>query len=189
MCCVDEIPVDPAAFDHHVEDAVGQRAIAAGAHRQEEIGSARNRRHARVDDDDLRAVVARSPDIVGQDREAFADVRSGDDDGLRQRNIAPRIGRAIDAEGHLVRGAGADHAEAAVVVDIGRASATRANLPIRYAFSFVIDAPPSMANASRPYCAWISADAPRRCDSELHPMWLRENRRRVRISGASRRSG
>ena len=36
--------------------------------------------------------------------------------------------------------------------------ATRANLPIRYAFSFVIEAPPSMAKASRPYCDLNFAD-------------------------------
>ena len=43
-----------------------------------------------------------------------------DDDGLGQRNIAPGIGRAIDAERHLVGGACADHAKPAVVIDVGR---------------------------------------------------------------------
>ena len=77
VCVFDELRIDPSALDHHVQDSVGQRAVAAGTHRQEEVRRARDRRHARIDDDDLCAVVARSPDVVGQDREALADVRAG----------------------------------------------------------------------------------------------------------------
>ena len=121
VCASMKLRIDPSAFDHDVEDSVGQRAVASGTHRQEEVCGARDRRHAGIDDDDLCAVVARSPDVVGQDREAFADVRPGDDDRLRQRNVAPWIGGAVDAERHLVGGACADHAEPAVVVDVGRA--------------------------------------------------------------------
>jgi hypothetical protein len=76
--------IDPATFEHHVEDSVGQSAIASRTHRQEEICSTGNRRHSGVDDDNPGAVVASSPDVVRQDREAFPNVRPGNDDRLGQ---------------------------------------------------------------------------------------------------------
>ena len=60
--------VDPAALDHDVQHGVEDADVAAGAHRDEEVGGARDRRHARVEDDDLGAVLARPPEVVGGDR-------------------------------------------------------------------------------------------------------------------------
>ena len=94
-----------------------------GLDRQEQVAGARDRRDARVDDDDLRARLARLPDVVGGDRRALGDVRAGDPDHLGAEHVGPRVGRAVDAERLLVRRAGADHAEPAVVVDVRRLQA------------------------------------------------------------------
>ena len=117
----DKTLIDPAALDHHVENPIGKRAVASGFHRQKEIGRARNRRHARIDNDDLSAVVPRAPDVVGQDGKAFTDVRTTDHHRFSQRDVAPRIRSSIDAKRHLVCRSGADHAETPVVIHVGRA--------------------------------------------------------------------
>ena len=98
-----------------------------GPHRQVQVGVAGDRRHARVDDDQLPAVVAAPPEIVGGDRRALGDV------GARRRSTTSPcgmslhgIGRAVDAEGQLVGRARGDHAEPAVVVDVARAQRRRA---------------------------------------------------------------
>ena len=69
------------------------------------------------------ALLARLPEVVGGDRRALGDVRAGDPDHLGADHVGPRIGGAIDAERLLVGGAGADHAQPAVVVDERRLQA------------------------------------------------------------------
>ncbi len=115
----DEVAVDPAALDHHVEHPVEDADVTARAHRDEEIGGAGDRRHARIEHDDLRAVLPRLPEVVGRDRRALGDVRAGDEDHLRLRDVAPRVGAAVDAENLLRGSGGGHHAEPAVVVDVG----------------------------------------------------------------------
>ena len=66
---------------HSVEDA----DVAAGAHRDEQVCIARDRRHARIEHDELRAVIARLPEIVGSDRCALGDIRARDKNHLRFR--------------------------------------------------------------------------------------------------------
>src|SRR5207248_325292 len=83
----------------------------------------------RVDDDHLPAVLAGLPDVVRGDRRALRGVRPGDEHDLGLEDVVPRIRAAVDAEGLLVRGAGADHAEAAVVVDVLRLQADPGELP------------------------------------------------------------
>ena len=68
----------------------------------------------------LRAVLPRLPEVVGGDRRALGDVRAGDEDHLGLRDVAPRVGAAVDAEDLLRGGRGRDHAQPAVVVDVGR---------------------------------------------------------------------
>ena len=94
-----------------------------GLDRQEQIAGARDRRDPRILDDDLRALLARLPDVVRGDRRALGDVGARDPDDLGADHVGPRIRRAIDAERLLVRGARADHAEPAVVVDERRLQA------------------------------------------------------------------
>ena len=100
-----------------------------GLHRQIQIAGAGDRRDARILDDDLRALLARLPDVVGRDRRALGDVRAGDPDHVGADHVGPRVRRAVDAERLLVRGAGADHAQPAVVVDERRLQADARELP------------------------------------------------------------
>ena len=120
---LDELVIEPVVLDHEVKDAVEQRHVAAGLHRKEEIRGARDRRDARIDHDDLPAVLARLPDVVRGDRRALRGVRSGDQHDLGVQDVVPRIGAAVDAERLLVRRAGADHAQPAVVIDVFRLQA------------------------------------------------------------------
>ena len=118
---VDERVIEPVVLDHQVQDAVEERGVAARLDRQEQIAGPRDRRDARIDDDDLRPVLAGLPDVVGRDRRALGDVRAADPDHLGAEDVAPGVCGAIDAERLLVARRGADHAEPAVVVDVRRA--------------------------------------------------------------------
>ena len=69
---------------------------------QKQIAGARDRRDARIDDDDLGAMLARLPDVIGGDRRALGDVGAADPDDLGLENVAPWIGGAVDAERFLV---------------------------------------------------------------------------------------
>ena len=75
-----------AVADDHVQHRQEQRQVGAGPHRQIKVRVARDRRHARIDDDQLPAALAALPQIVRRDRRAFGRVRAGDHDhvGFRQ---------------------------------------------------------------------------------------------------------
>ena len=120
---VDERVVEPVALDHDLQHAGKERRVASRLHRQIQVAGAGGGRDARILDDDLRALLARLPDVVGRDRRALGDVRAGDPDHVGADHVGPRVGRAVDAERLLVRGAGADHAQPAVVVDERRLQA------------------------------------------------------------------
>ena len=115
----DEALVDPAAFYQHVQNAVCQRAVAARPHGQEQVGRARERSYARVNDDDFRAVVPGAPDMVGENRETFGDIGAGDEQRSGERDVTPGIGRAVNPKNFLGSGSRGNHAQPAVVVDIG----------------------------------------------------------------------
>ena len=57
----DEVAVNPAAFDHDVQHPVEYADVAAGTHRNEEVGVARDRSHAGIENDQLAAVLACLP--------------------------------------------------------------------------------------------------------------------------------
>ena len=61
------------------------------------------------------------PEVVRRDRRALGRVRAGDQHDLGLGEVGPGIRGAVDAERQLVGGAGRDHAEPAVVVDVLRA--------------------------------------------------------------------
>src|SRR4030095_13726565 len=46
---VDELLIDPATLDKYVQDSIRQRTVAPWPHRKEQICSARDRRHPRID--------------------------------------------------------------------------------------------------------------------------------------------
>jgi hypothetical protein len=125
---LDEVVIEPVVLDHQVQDAVEEGDVAPRLDRQEQVAGAGDRRDARIDDDDLRPVLARLPDVVGRDRRALGDVRPADPDDLGLRDVRPRVGRAVDAERLLVPRRGADHAEPAVVVDVLRLQADAGEL-------------------------------------------------------------
>ena len=77
---LNELVIEPIVFDHQVQNAVEERDVAAGLDRQKQIAGAGDRRDARIDDDDLRAVLARLPDVVRGDRRALGDVGAADPD-------------------------------------------------------------------------------------------------------------
>ena len=118
---VDERAIDPAVFDHQVQHAGKQRGIAPRLDREVQVARPRQRRDAWILHDDPGAQLARLPDVVGRNRRALRDVRARDPDHLGPDHVRPRVGGPIDAKRLLVRGAGADHAQAAVVVDVRRA--------------------------------------------------------------------
>ena len=126
----DEIFINPSVLNHHVQNAVGQRAVAPGADGQEEVGRARDGCDARIDDDDFRAVIARAPNIIRQNRKTLGDIRARENEHLGLRDVLPRIGAAVDAERHLVCRARADHAKAAIVIDVLRAERDAGKLTV-----------------------------------------------------------
>ena len=101
-----------------MEDSVQERAVPTRPHGEQEVRRAADRRRAGVNHDDGRPVVPRAPEVVGQDRKTFADVRAGDDHAFRQGDVAPRIRRPVRAKRLAAGRAGRHHAEAAVVVDV-----------------------------------------------------------------------
>src|SRR6185503_6198654 len=116
---------EPAVFQsiakHNMQHGVQQREIRAGAERKHEIRIARDGSQARIGDNQFSAVIAASPDVIGRDRRAFADIRAGNEQYLRLRNFAPWNEAAINIEGELVSYAGRNHAEAAILIDVPRA--------------------------------------------------------------------
>jgi len=115
---LDEPVVQPVVLDHEVENAVAEGDVPAGLDRKEQVAGAGDRCNARIDHDDPRAVLPRLPDVVGRDGGALRDVGAADPDDLRADQVRGRVAAAIDAERLLVPDPGADHAEAAVVVDV-----------------------------------------------------------------------
>ena len=119
MNCV----IEPVVLDHQMQDAVEERGVAARLDRQEQVAGPRDRRDARIDDDDLGALLAGLPDVVGRDRRALGDVGAAHQDHVGAEDVVPGIGGAVDPERLLVAGRGAHHAQPAVVVDVRRAQA------------------------------------------------------------------
>ena len=115
---VDEVPVDELPLVQQVQDAVGEGRVRAGLQGQDQVRGAGQGRDARIDHDELGAAVAGPPDVVGGDGGALGHVGAGHPDDIRQFDVRPGIGGAVHAEGLLVAGAGAHHAEAAVVVEV-----------------------------------------------------------------------
>ncbi len=73
---------------------------------------------ARVDDDEARPAVPGSPDVLGHHGEALAHVGAGDEQAVGEEDVGEGVAGPVDAEGELVGTGRADHAEAAVVVDV-----------------------------------------------------------------------
>src|SRR5690606_21360404 len=92
-------------------------------HRQEQVACAGQGRNARVDHDNLCALLAGLPDIVRRDRGAFCDVRAANPDHISAKDVRPRIRDSVDSKRLLIACGGADHAESTVVVNERRLQA------------------------------------------------------------------
>ena len=112
--------VQPIVLDHQVQNAVEERDIAPWLNGQKQITGAGNRRNARIDDDDLRAVFSRLPDVVRSDRRALSDVGSTDPDHLALSMSIHGFAARSMPKAFLLAAARAHHAEPPVVVDVRR---------------------------------------------------------------------
>ncbi len=115
--------IEPVALDHDLQHAGEERGVTSWLHRQVQVAGPGRGRYPRILDDDLRALLARLPDVVRRDRRTLGDVGTRDPDHVGPDHVGPRVRRAVDAERLLVRRAGADHAQPAVVVDERRLQA------------------------------------------------------------------
>src|SRR5262249_17351474 len=110
--------IKPAMRDTDVQEAIHESTIASGTHGQQEVSGARNRSHARINDNDSGAVVAGPPDIVCEDGKALPNVDPGQDETLCQGDVAPRLSAPINPKRHTIRGTCRYHTEAPIVVDM-----------------------------------------------------------------------
>jgi hypothetical protein len=117
-----------------VQDAVEECNVTARFDRQKQIASASNRRDARIHDDNLRAVLARLPNIVRSYGSALGNIRPANPNYFGLRNVRPWIRRAINAKGFLIGSAGADHAKPAIVIDVRSLQAHARKLPHQISF-------------------------------------------------------
>ena len=118
----DERLVDEAFLERDVQQAERERQVRAGRDLQVQVGAARGRRGARVDDDQPAAVELLVVEVDDRGRHRLGEVRAdeqqhvgGGDVGQRERQPA------VEPERELAGGRRRGHAEAAVVVDRGRA--------------------------------------------------------------------
>lgn len=95
----DKVVIEPVAFDHEVKNPVKERRVASGLDRQEQIAGSSQGSDAGIDDDDLCAILARLPYVIGRDRGAFRDVRAADPDYFGLKNIRPWVGGVWPAAG------------------------------------------------------------------------------------------
>ena len=117
---VDELPIGESVANDDVQHGQEQRQVGAGADRKIQVGVARDGGEARIGHDELRAVVAGAPDVIGSDGGALADIGAEHHDDFGLGDVAPRVRGAVHAERALVGGSGGHHAEPAVVIDMAR---------------------------------------------------------------------
>ena len=114
----DERPVDVAGLHQQVQQPVQQGQVGAGPKLQEQVGGLGGGGAPRVDHDQFRpgAHPVHHPQV--QDRVAVGHVRPDHQEHVRVIEVGVRPGRGVRAEGQLVTGAGAGHAEPRVRLDL-----------------------------------------------------------------------
>ena len=108
----DELVVDVSALDQQVQEPVHQGEVGAGAHLEEDVGLVGGRRPPRIHDDELRPGLDAIHHPQEQDRMAVGHVGADDEEDVRVIEVLIRPGRAVGAQGELVAGARARHAQA-----------------------------------------------------------------------------
>lgn len=105
-------------LDDDVQDGGEERGVGAGLEGDVDVGGPGDGGLARVDDDEAGPPVAGAPDVLGHHGEALADVGARDEQAVGEQDVGEGVVGPVDAEGQLVGARRADHAEAAVVVDV-----------------------------------------------------------------------
>jgi hypothetical protein len=113
-----ELPVDELVAHEHVQEAVGQGGVRAGAEPQVQVGHLGGGRPSRIDHDERAARLALGLEVAHERGHRLRRVGPHEEDGLGVGNVREREGQsAVDPEGPGCGGRRGRHAEAAVVVD------------------------------------------------------------------------
>ena len=138
------LPAVGAFFEIHlvhqaVDDNLAKHRIDHGfvrteADRQPQIGRAREGRLARIDDYQVRSLVASAPDPLHDDGKTFRYIHADCEHAIGERDIGHGQGRAVDAKGPGICDGGRRHAQAAIVVYISRTQSHAGKLPHHIAF-------------------------------------------------------
>ncbi len=116
----DEIAIDQAVADRHVQEPVGEGRVGPGRDLQVKRSELCGRGPAGIDDDELAAAPALLLEILHQRRHGVGRVAADEKNGLGSGNIIQRERQAaVDPERTQPRRRSGGHAEAAVVVDVG----------------------------------------------------------------------
>ena len=114
--------VEPPALPGLAQQAVEQRDIGVRRDGEVEVGALGGLGPARIDDDDFGPPrLARRLDPLPDHRMAPGGVRADQHDQVGLVEVAVGAGDHVLAEGAIVRGDGAGHAQPRIGVDIGRA--------------------------------------------------------------------
>jgi len=106
----DELVVQPVVLDQLMEDRPVKRGIPPRPDRQMQVGGARDRRQAWIDDDEFGPVVARLPDPMGERGKGLAHIGAAEHNDLSVGEIGVIVRGSVQPKCLLVPRTGADHA-------------------------------------------------------------------------------
>ena len=121
----DELLVLPAVLEDVPEHAPDQRHVGAGADAHVLVGVRRRAREARVDDDELAAVLLAAQDVLHRDGMRFGGIAADEEHRLAQVHVVVRVGHRAVAPGVRDTCDGGRVADARLVVDVVRAPQRR----------------------------------------------------------------
>ncbi|MNG93135.1 hypothetical protein D3C79_520920 [compost metagenome] len=117
----DEVGVGVAVTQQHVQQAIEQGHVAAGAHLQEQVGLVGGGAAPWVDDDQLGTRLDPVEQAQEQDRVTVGHVGADHQEHVGVLEVLVAAGRAIGTERQLVAAAGTGHAQARVGLDVAGA--------------------------------------------------------------------
>jgi hypothetical protein len=118
------------AGDQQVQHTEREREVGAGDRLEHDVGAVGGRGAARVDHDDLPAVLADAVEVAGRRRHRLGEVGADEDDDVGVLDVGQREGQPpVHPERAGGGGGGRAHAPAAVVVDLAGAERDPGELP------------------------------------------------------------